>query len=132
MKNVSLFYDYVDMDGVNIIKAWLDSLPLKTKAKVNARLGALEQLDRTEWKMPLTEVLTGDKDGLIAVRVKYNKIEYRLLGYYGPERGEFTLLTHCKESNDRYIPLDIATKTFERRTAVEANHFARRSRHDFG
>ncbi len=132
MRIVSQFYDYIDMNGVNIVKDWLDLLDPKTKAKVNARLGTLEQLDRTEWKMPWTEVLTGDKDGLIAVRIKYNRIQYRLLGYDGPERGEFTLLTHCKESNGRYIPLYIGTKTFERRTAVEANRFARRTRHDFG
>ena len=133
MRTVSLFYDYVEMDGVKIIKAWLDSLPLKTKAKVNARLGALEQLDRTEWHHTLwTEVLIGDKDGLIAVKVKYKRIQYRLLGYDGPARGEFTLLTICEERNNKYIPLDIATKTFERKTAVDANPIARRTRHDFG
>ena len=132
MRIVSLFYDYVDINGVNIVKVWLDSLPPKTKASVTARLIALELLDRTEWKMPLTEVLKGDKDGLIAVRVQSLGIQYRLLGYDGPNRGELTLVAYATERNDKYIPLDIGRQSFERRTAVNANPFVRRIRHDFG
>lgn len=132
MRTVSRFYDYVDADGVNIIKGWLDQLDFKTKAKLTARLIALEQLDRAEWKMPMTEVLKGDKDGLIAVRAKSQRVQYRFLGYDGPHRGEFTLLAFCTEQNDRYIPLNIGRQAFERRTAVDANPIVRRTRHDFG
>lgn len=131
MSNICLIYDYVGMDGVNIVKAWLDQLDLKTKAKLNARLNVLEQFNRTEWKMPMTEVLSGDKDGLIAVRVGYHGIQYRVLGYDGPNRGEFTLLACCTERNDKYIPLNIGGTAIERRTAVQANPIARRTRHDF-
>jgi len=133
MRIVSLLYDFIDMDGVNIIKEWLDQLEPKAKARVNPRLSALEQLDRTEWHHTLwTEVLKGDKDGLIAVKVRYKRIQYRLLGYDGPGQGEFTLLTICEERNNKYIPLDIGRQAFERKAAVEANPIARRIRHDFG
>ena len=133
MRNVSLFYDYIDMDGVNIVKAWLDHVEPEAKAKLTTKLNSLEQLDRTEWgRTIITEVLKGDKKGLIAVRVKHRGIEYRLLGYDGPNRGEFTLLTCGWERNNRYTPLDMGTKAFERKAAVEANHLARRVRHDFG
>ena len=133
MRNVSLFYDYVDMDGVNVIKTRLDELGPKATAKLNTKLNVLEQMSRTEWgSTSITEVLSGDKDGLIAVRVKYQGIQYRLLGYDGPHRGEFTLLAWGKERNNKYIPLDIGRKAFERRTATEANPFVRRTRHDFG
>ena len=132
MRNVSQFYDYVGMDGINIIKTWLDQLEPKAKAKLNTKLNVLEQMNRTEWGMPITEVLSGDKDGLIAVRVNYQRIQYRLLGYDGPHWGEFTLLACGTERNNKYIPLDIGRKAFERRTASNANPFARRTRHDFG
>jgi hypothetical protein len=132
MTTVSLFYDYVDVNGVNIVKAWLDQLGPKVKAKVNTRLNTLEQMNRTDWAMPMTEVLTGDKDGLIAIRVGYQGIAYRLLGYDGPNRAEFTLLAYCTERDDKYIPLDIGRKAFDRRKATEANPNARRTRHDFG
>lgn len=132
MRIVSLFYDYIDINGNNVIKGWLDGREPGAKAGIKARLNALEQLNRTKWAMPMTEVLKGDKDGLIAVRVKYNRIQYRLLGYDGPYRGEFTLLACGTEKNNRYIPLDIGRKAFERRAAVEENPTARRRRHHFG
>jgi hypothetical protein len=132
MNQVSVIYDYVDINAVNIIKTWFDQLVPKAKAKLNARLNALEQINRTEWSTLGTEVLKGDKDGLIAVRVEYQGVQYRLLGYDGPLRGEFTLLTCGTERNNKYIPLDIGRKSFERKNAVEANPIIRRIRHDFG
>lgn len=131
MRIVSLFYDYIDTNGVNVIKDWLDGLDLRAKAKLNTRLNALEYMNRTEWCMPMTKVLKGDKDGLIAVKVLYRKIQYRLLGYDGPKRGEFTLLACGKERNDRYTPLDIGEKSFKRIMEIENNPTARRTRHDF-
>ncbi|MCJ7769433.1 MAG: hypothetical protein MUO92_03020, partial [Dehalococcoidales bacterium] len=91
MSIVRLF-DYVDINGINIIKAWIDQKEPKTKAKLNARLNALEQMDRAEWGKLNTEVLKGDKNGLVAVRVKFRRIQYSMLGYDGPDRGELTLL----------------------------------------
>jgi hypothetical protein len=125
-----VIYDYVDYDSVNIVKNWLDQLAIKAKAKLNTRLNTLEQLDPIEWGKCNTEVLKGDKDGLVAVRVEYNKIQYRILGYYGPGRREFTLLACCTERNNKYIPLTIGRTAFEHRAAVEANPIARRVRHD--
>ena len=131
MNQKSLIYDYIDDDGANIIKAWLDQIDAKAKAKLNTRLNILEQTNRTEWNKLNTEVLQGDKDGLVAVRVECNRIQYRLLGYDGPNRSEFTLLACCIERNDKYIPLDIGKPSFKRRTAVGANPITRRIRHDF-
>jgi hypothetical protein len=131
MNYLSLIYDYVGVDDINVIKTWLDQLGPLVKAKVNAKLNTLEQMSRTEWTMPLTEVLKGDKDGLIAIRIKFQGIEYRLLGCDGPFRGEFTLLGYCTERNDKYTPLDIGRIAFERRRKIDSNPFARRSRHDY-
>ncbi len=129
----SLFYDYVDSDGVNVIKCWLYSLAPKTKAKLNSKLNALEQIHRTEWHSPLTEVLKGEMDGLIAIRVKsFQNIQYRMLGYDGPLRAEFTLLAFGTEHSNKYLPANIGQVAFERRIEVEANPQVRRIRHDFG
>jgi hypothetical protein len=129
---VSLIYDYVGSDGTNIIKRWLDGLVPKAKAKLNSKLNALEQINRTEWYWPLTEVLKGDKDGLVAVRVKsFENIQYRMLGYDGPSRGEFTLLACGTEHSDNYLPANIGQIAFGRRIEVQANPQTRRIRHDF-
>jgi hypothetical protein len=132
MEIVSLIYDYVDTNGINIVKAWLDQQGDRAKAKLNTRLNTLEQISRTEWGKLNTEVLKGDKDGLIAVRVLYEGIQYRLLGYDGPNRSEFTLLICGEERNNKYIPLDMGRKAFERIKNIEVNPIARRVRHDFG
>lgn len=133
MSNVSQFYDYTDIDGVNIIKAWLDVQPKKVKAKITDRLLQLEQIDRTDWHHTLyTETLMGDKDGLVAVKALSQGVQYRLLGYDGPNRGEFTLLAPCKERNNRYEPLNVGPTAFERKDDVQTNPVDRRIRHDFG
>ncbi len=131
MSKVSLF-DYVDINDINVIKAWLDQKEPKAKAKLKTRLIILEQMDRAEWGKLNTEVLKGDKNGLVAVKVLYRRIQYRMLGYDGPNRGEFTILACGTEHNNRYIPLDIGPIAFGRMTAVGANPIARRTRHDFG
>jgi hypothetical protein len=132
MNRVSLIYDYVDENGVYIVRTWLDAIDPKAKAKLNVRFNNLEQANRAEWIKYNTEVLSGDKDGLIAVRVEYNKIQYRILGYDGPNRGEFTLLACGKERNDKYIPRDIGKIANERITAISTKPNARRICHDFG
>lgn len=48
MTSKSLFYDYINSDGANVIKTWLDQLDPTAKARVNNRLNALEQLDRAD------------------------------------------------------------------------------------
>jgi hypothetical protein len=131
MSYASLIYDYVDADGTNIIKSGLDQLNIDVKAKLNTRLNILEQMDRPDWKMPMTEVLHGDKDGLIAIRVNYHGIAHRLLGFDGPLRGEFTILAYCTERNNKYIPLNIGRVAFEYRAAIRANPVARKTRHNF-
>jgi hypothetical protein len=132
MEIVTTICNFVDINGVNIIKTWFDQLGPKVKAKLTTRLNALEQMNRGSWSWPLTEVLKGDKDGLIAIRVLYQGIQYRLLGYDGPFQNEFTILSCCTEQNNKYIPLDIGKISFKRKNAVEADPFSRRVRHDFG
>lgn len=131
MSTVSIF-DYVDVNDINIVKAWLDQRQPKAKAKLNTRLNALEQMSRAEWGKLNTEVLKGDKSGLIAVRVLYRGIQYRLLGYDGPNRGEFTILACGEEHNNRYIPLGIGTTAFNHIRDIDTNPIARRVSHDFG
>jgi hypothetical protein len=129
---ISPIYDYVDIHGVNVIRAWLERQQCKAKARLNARLNILEQRTRTEWGRFNVEVLKGDKDGLIAIKVLWQRTQYRLIGYDGPSRGEFTLLVCGKEQNNRYVPLDMGRQAFERIAEVNANSSGRKVRHDFG
>lgn len=79
----------------------------------------------------MIEVLKADKDGLLAVIAEFQGVQHRLLGYYGPYRGECTLLAYCKERDDKYIPLSIGNTAFNRMAEIQANPPDRRIRHDF-
>lgn len=131
MNVVSPIYDYIDIHGINVIRAWLDQQETKAKAKLDARLITLEQINRTEWAKYNVEVLKGDKDGLIAIKVSYRRNQYRLIGYDGPNRGEFTLLVCGKEQNNKYIPLNMGRQAFERIAEINANPTGRKIHHDF-
>ncbi len=124
-------FDYVDVNGANLIKDWLHQQQPKVRAKLNGRIIILEQTSRAEWIKLNTEVLSGDKDGLIAIRVEYQGIQYRLLGYDGPNRGEFTLLACGEEHNNIYLPRNIGGASFDRIREIGKNPRARRVEHDY-
>lgn len=126
-----LIYDYVDIDGTNVVQDWLSAQQIRVRAKITTRLNYLDQTPQSEWGLPYTEVLHGDKDGLVAVRSSFGKIAPRLLGYFGPTRNTFTILACCTERGDKYIPLSIGETAFKRKTLVEANPSSRRVRHAF-
>lgn len=125
-----LVYDYLDVAGVNIVEDWLKDQQVSVKAKVTTRLSALDEMPQKDWHFLNTEILHGDKDGLVAVRIGF-RVAYRLLGCYGPTRNSFTLLACGTERGYKYIPLDIGETAFKRKALVEANPSARRVRHDF-
>lgn len=124
-------YDYQDINEINRVKVWLDDQHPKVKAKLNTRLNNLEQISRSEWRTLNTEVLSGDKDGLISIRVEYQGVQYRLIGYDGPNRGEFTILGCCTEQNNKYRPLNIGRTCFDRIKEIDKNPDSRRVSHDY-
>jgi hypothetical protein len=86
---LSSFYDFVDARGVNLIKLWLDGLPLKVSAKINTRL--LFMMSLPVWPEQYVSSLVG-WPGLVELRIGSFGTQYRPLGFYGPGRREFTIL----------------------------------------
>ena len=84
-----IFYDFVDTRGVNIIREWLDSLPIKARAKINARMLYMRAIP--EWPEQYVSALTGWPE-LLEFRVVCAGNQYRPLGFYGPKRREFTIV----------------------------------------
>jgi hypothetical protein len=83
------FYDFVDTRGVNLIREWLNSLPVKARAKINARMLFMRAMPK--WPEQYVSALTGWPE-LVEFRVVYAGNQYRPLGFYGPKRREFTLV----------------------------------------
>jgi hypothetical protein len=83
------FYDFLDIHGNNTIRAWLDSLPEKASAKIDARMLFMRTV--RVWPEAYVSALKGSPS-LIELRVVSAGNQYRPIGFYGPGRGEFTLV----------------------------------------
>jgi hypothetical protein len=83
------FYDLQQERGVNTIRQWLDSLPAKASAKINTRL--IYMMAIPVWPEQYVSSLVGWPE-LVELRVGHAGVQYRPIGFYGPERREFTLV----------------------------------------
>src|SRR5262245_48124773 len=87
-------YDFTDGRGVNIIREWLDTLPQKARAKINARLLFMRAV--AVWPEQYVSALKGWPD-LLELRIVADGNQFRPLGFYGPRRHEFTLVLGAVE-----------------------------------
>src|SRR6266571_1531036 len=83
------FYDFRDARGVNLIRHWLDTLPAKASAKIDTRI--LFMMAIQAWPEQYVSALVG-WPRLVELRVGSAGTQYRPLGFYGPQRREFTIV----------------------------------------
>ena len=91
-----MFYDFLDSRLNNEIREWLDGLPDKASAKIDARLLLMRSM--IVWPEQYVSALVGWPD-LMELKVVYAGNQFRLIGFYGPQRKEFTLLLGTIEKN---------------------------------
>jgi hypothetical protein len=97
-----IFRDYVNEREENEVRRWIDSLPVKrARVKIDVRLRDLQNVDQL--KYPYVEKWVGGSD-LYEIRVVFGGVQYRLLGCYGPERSEFSLLVGATMRDDKLEP----------------------------
>lgn len=87
------FYDYVE-DGQNLIHDWIITEAKPVRLKITQFVNHLEGTGKGHWARPMADTLTGYCDGLFEMRPKKGNIQYRILGYHGPNtnKGQVTLL----------------------------------------
>src|SRR5258708_16752171 len=83
------FYDFLDSRGVNLIRAWLDSLPPKAAAKIDVRILYMRTV-RT-WPEQFVSALKGWPD-IFELRIVSTGAQYRPLCFYGPQQGDVTIV----------------------------------------
>ena len=121
------FFDYLTERGENDIHTWLNSeaVTKAAKVKINARIIALQGF-------PIfPEQYISAYSGwpkLLELRIVSNGVQYRPLGFYGPGRGQFSLVIGGVEKGK--IPRRLLEAADERRNTVVANP-NRVSPHDF-
>jgi len=113
MASVEVFFYREDGDVVPL-NAWLDSLQVKAREKCRAALAMLEQYGH-ELDRPHTANL---RDGIYELRVKFFRINYRML-YFFHER-KATVVSHGF-AKEKKVPVGEIKKAVERMAHFQAD-----------
>lgn len=128
MGKVRHFRDYVNARGENEIRSWLDGIPSRARAKIQARITFLETA--RELQRPYIASLTGECDGLLEIRAEVGKVQYRPLACHGPGEQQVTLLLGATEKGGKFVPARACETALERRGIIETTD-GRTCEHDF-
>src|SRR5205807_6402922 len=85
------FRCYVSPTGLNMIDQWYKRQSDEVQAALTVALEYLLQRPRNEWRRPEFDLLSGKFRDIGEIRLKVDK-QYRILGFFGPARADFTLL----------------------------------------
>jgi hypothetical protein len=120
------FFDFFSERGENEIHRWLTwQIPKAAKAKINARIAALQGFPI--FPEQYISAYNG-WPGVLELKIVSARVQYRPLGFYGPGRGQFSLLVGGVEKGK--LPKQLLEVANERRTLV-INQPSRVRRHDF-
>jgi len=108
------FLDFVDDAGESMFEKWLLSQPPDAQAHIANRILTMEGLEN--W-LPKWATKLVDWDGLVELRISFNKVQYRPLGMYRPGR-QFVLLCGAIEKGDK-IPRRLLETADTRRKLIE-------------
>lgn len=108
------FRTYRTVSGDDVIDQWYQGLSVKSRARVLTRLLYIGDQPREGWKRPHFDLLSGDCSGLGEIRFKIDRTQFRLVGFFGPEREEFTIVTVAVEKDSEFEPKN-ACKIAQRR-----------------
>ncbi len=128
-----IIYDYVEDVGGgrvrNTIAEWMDSIGVRPKAKINAILKNLSETPQTEWhRSRAAEKLKGQGD-LWEIKAFASDIQWRPIGFFGPDRGTFTLLVGAIEKDRRLLPPTVLATAQARKASVLADPKRHRRHH---
>ncbi|MBI2987622.1 MAG: type II toxin-antitoxin system RelE/ParE family toxin [Deltaproteobacteria bacterium] len=114
------FFDFMRNPGRDAIEEWTQSLPKPAKADFEALLSVLA-VTKTWDNRDVSALRGGVAKGKGILEIKFSRagIQYRVLGFYGLNRGEFTLLIGCTHKQRRYNPTNAIDTAIDRKNKVE-------------
>lgn len=95
---------YVSLSGRDVIGGWHDGLTPTAQAEFRVRLEYLTQHPRQNWIRPHFDLLKRECHGLGEIRFKADRTQHRVLGFFGPNRMEFTLVIGAVEKDRKFEP----------------------------
>jgi hypothetical protein len=96
-----IFKGFVDANKNDLIQNWYDDQTPPVKAEFDSLLQGIRRRPNHEWSaMRNATALSGkNKQGLIELRFKVERVQYRPIGIFGPERSIFTIVIVAGKSD---------------------------------
>lgn len=106
--------------GRNVIEDWKATLSVDAVNEFRAVLTILEAVPRQYWRRPQFDVLSGDQyKGMGEIRFNAKDKTYRVFGFFGPDRSQFTLLIGCEKKGGNLDPRNALETAAKRKKMVE-------------
>jgi hypothetical protein len=90
------------------------------QAAMDTALAFLAQRERNDWRRPEFDLLSGDLREIGEIRFKVDK-QYRIFGFFGPNKSEFTLLAGSSKKGKNYDPINVCETALERMKQIKAD-----------
>lgn len=113
------FFSFFD-HGEDVIHQWMDCIDMKKKAIVKFET-RLRYLSNTKVWSPDWVKKLKVYDGLYEIRIRYEQVQYRPLGCFGPNDREFTLLIGALEKNSKFVPKNAPNIALQRKELILKN-----------
>ena len=111
---------YVSRTGRDMIDDWCNRQSEDVQAALDVALEYLVQRPRNEWRRPEFDLLSGKMRAVGEIRLKVDK-QYRILGFFGPGRSDFTLLIGSSKKGNSYNPTGTLETALKRMSEVIAD-----------
>ena len=98
------------------VKDWVNEQPKGAQAEINTRLRYLET--QKIWGRPYSAKLKGKFNKIHEIIITWNRNQYRPLGFFGSNKGDFTLLIGAKEKDSKFEPKNAPAMAEDRRKLV--------------
>jgi hypothetical protein len=112
-----IFKCFLSEHGRDVIDEWYRGLSPRAQRKFDTILEYLRDTPHTQWSPHLVFPLA-DSDGIYEIRFKVRNVLYRPLEFFGPDRGEFTLLIPAREQGNDFVPRNAKALAEERKHIV--------------
>jgi len=120
------FYDFIEPGGGRPFPKWQAALPKNVQAVIDVRL--LQMAGLKEWPPKwISKYKTTDK--IYELRIPFNKVQYRPLGVYAPNRS-FILLEGAIEKGGKIPKASVARAENRAKLVKEGPHYVREHRYN--
>ena len=114
-----VFYCFLSEHGRDVIDDWYTGVSVGVQVRFRTILQHLRDTPRLQWNPNLVYPITGERyRGLYEIRFQVRNVLHRPLGFFGPDRGHFTLLMPAREQGNQFIPRNALETARERMQIV--------------